>query len=97
MALTLREEIALAVQIGFTEAGGKVDVRQEDLVRGDMVVGTVTVLDVDGFDDPIVVYPDDVIVPDCFGAIADAIKLDVRCILADLEDAAFTPPEEPWD
>jgi len=93
MALTLREEIALAVQIGFTEAGGSVEVRQEDIVHGDMVTGTVTLLDVDGFDEPIAVYADDVIVPACFGEIADAIKLDVRCILADARDAAFTEPD----
>jgi hypothetical protein len=94
MALTLREEIALAVQIGFTEAGGRVEVRHEDLVHGDMVTGTVTLLDVDGYDEPIAVYANDVRIPDCFPPeIAAGIDADVRTILAELEDSAFTEPD----
>jgi hypothetical protein len=89
MAMTLREEIAMAVQIGFTEAGGRVDVSHEDTVTGDWVTGTVTLLHVDGFDEPIQVHAHTVIVPECFGELASAINLDVRAVLAAAEDEAW--------
>lgn len=89
MALTLREEIALAIEVGFTEAGGRVDIHVEDTVRGDRVTGDVTVIDVDGYDEPILVYADDVRVPECFGAIAAGIRLDVQTILADIADDRY--------